>query len=271
MLALKFLLLNVILFIASFLEFSNLEECDYTDYWYFTGRASISYSNGNIIESAKHFKKAFAENVFAWGNDLDLALKIAVDMKDTLWANQLSIQLAKGGIPLEHFYSYQSDTWYPKFQRDYATYKRHYEETFNVDQKTAVLALIELDREYNEKFHRFRRGEIELTLTELVDDAEEVRDELTRIIKTFGFPSEKTMGYYYHEKKVARFPLVVLLIHIFQRGDLFLKPHLNKLVCKGYLRPPDQALLNGSQGYGESSGIEDEMIIKYNRIIESRK
>ena len=111
------------------------QKCTYEDYHYWTGRAQLDYNEKNYKEAAKHYRKAFETNLFPMGTDLANALKTAAQIKDTLWAEALAIQLAKGGITLSYFNPFKDMAWYPAFTREYDNYEEGYRLDFDIELK----------------------------------------------------------------------------------------------------------------------------------------
>ena len=100
------------------------------------------------------------------------------------------------------------------------------------------------------------------TLEEMIQGAEAIHFGFIELIKAYGFPSERRMGYYFQEGEVSDFPVLTILIHIYQRGNLLLNEHLPELVCDGALSKVEMAVLKDNRGFGNSTGIRDEMTIR---------
>lgn len=239
------------------------QDCNYEYYNYWSGRALIEYSEDKFLEANKNFKIAFSKADFSFGSDLAIALETALKAKDTIWARSLSIELAKGGIPIEFFDSFKKMSWYTQFESEFPIYQKNYKEEFDLELREKILELRFKDSLFNENYHKWRKDEIEMSLEELIKGAKMVTDGFKSIIKEHGFPCEQKMGYYFKEGRVQPFPISIILIHIYQRGELLYKDRLRNIVCDGKLKPNDQALLNRFKGFGDSTGVEQEMKIRY--------
>ena len=256
----------ITLFIFFTSIFSSIgQDCNYKYYNYWSSRALIDYSENKFLEANNHFKSAFTKADFAFGSDLAIALETALKTKDTIWAKSLSIELAKGGIPIEFFDSFKKMSWYTQFESEYPIYQNYYKEEFDLELRDKILELKFQDSLFNENYHKWRKGEIEMSLDELIKGAKMITDGFKSIIKEHSFPCEQKMGYYFKEGRVQPFPITIILIHIYQRGELLYRDRLGNIVCDGKLKPTDQALLNRFKGFGDNTGVEQEMKIRYNQ------
>lgn len=253
----------IFIFIIIFNSFG--QDCKYESYNYWAGRALLDYSENKFQEANKNLKIAFKKADFPFGTDLAIALKTALETKDTTWAKTISTELAKGGIPIEYFDSFKQYSWYTQFESDYPKNQDSYKEEFDLVLREKIIELRFQDSLFNENYHKWRRGEIEMSLDELIEGARKVTNGFKNIVKEHGFPCEQKMGYYFKEGKVQPFPITIILIHIYQRGELLYKNRLGNIVCDGKLKPTDQTLLNGFKGFGDSTGVEQEMKIRYSK------
>ena len=85
--------------------------------------------------------------------------------------------------------------------------------------------------------------EYESTLEEMIRREQEIPDGFIALIKTYGFPTEFMMGYYYTDGEVGSFPVPIIMIHFYQFGNLLLKDNLPHLVCDGALTKVEVASL----------------------------
>jgi len=256
--------ITLIIFFVGILGLKS-QDCKYQYYNYWIGKGMSEFHTNNFKEASISFKKALTKVNFPLGSDLEGALKTAVATKDTLWAETLSIKLAKGGIPLIYFKSLENMVWYDKFKEDYLDYHSIYADKFDLVLREKLLQLRFQDSLYNENYHKWRRNELEMTLDELTEGAENILSGFKILIKEHGFPCEQKMGYYYKENKIQDFPISILLIHIYQRGELLYKDRLGKIVCDGKLRVVEQVSLNSFKGFGNSTGVKQEMEIRYKK------
>ncbi|MCB0618115.1 MAG: hypothetical protein KDC41_05270 [Saprospiraceae bacterium] len=265
----KNLLLPITVIILSMMGLSG-QDCQYEKYFYWTSMAQIDFSEGDFEEARREFRIAFSTTEFPLGADLGVALETAIRTRDTTWAEELSIALAKGGIPLIYFDSLRNYPWYEHFAADFDQYDHFYETQYNLELRVRFMELVLADSLFNEDYHSWRKGEREMTLEELIAGAKGISTGLQVLIDAYGFPCEQKMGYLFKEGQVRPFPLVILLIHIYQRGELFYKDRLDRIICDGKLKPTDRAILNGARGFGDSSGVEQEMQIRYNKYRPKR-
>ena len=117
----------------------------------------------------------------------------------------------------------------------------------------------------NDKYHKWRTRDIELTLDELISDATEILEAFEDLIDTYGFPYEHKMGYNYVPKKntIEIFNVELIIVHIYQRGVRILEENLSEIICNGGIQPNYESILNGISGFGASEGIEQEMKARY--------
>jgi len=168
---------------------SVAQDCDYTEYYPLVELAHKNYSDKNYKEAEKNFKLAFAETEHPFGADLHLALALALKLKNSEWAEQIAIRLAKGGVPLRYFRYHKKYDWYNKFNSDFKTYSDYYKENYNQELRNNFLSLLNRDKEFNSKYHEWRTREIELTLDELINGASEIISNFNQMTDKYGFPN----------------------------------------------------------------------------------
>jgi hypothetical protein len=244
---------------------SYAQDCEYTEYYPLVELASKNYSDKNYRDAEKNLKLAFTKTEYPLGADLHLALSVAQKIKDEKWAEQISIRLAKGGVPLTYFRYLKKYNWYDKFNAAFKTYSDFYEENYNPELRDEVVNLIEKDKEFNSKYHDWRTRKIELTLDELIDGASQILSEFEEITDKYGFPNERLMGYNYVHRKnsVENYHTDALIIHIYQRGVLVFENEIHDIVCDGGLHPNYDETLKKIRGFGDSTGVEQEMKARY--------
>lgn len=225
----------------------------------------IKFVINKCQEAKRCFKLAFSKEDFPFGVDLAIALETALKTKDTIWARSLSVELAKGGIPIEFFDSCKKMPWYGQFESDYSLFQNNHKEKFDLALRRKILELKLQDSLFTDNYHKWRKGEFEMTLDELINGAKKITNGFKSIVKEYGFPSEQKMGYYCNEGQIQAFPITIILIHIYQRGELLYRDRLANIVCDGKLKPTDHTLLNGFKGFGDSTGVEQEMKVRYNK------
>ena len=75
------------------------QDCKYESYNYWSSMAVLDYSENKFQEANKNFKIAFKKSVFSFGTDLALALKTALETKDTTWAKTISVSYTHLTLP----------------------------------------------------------------------------------------------------------------------------------------------------------------------------
>ena len=246
---------------------SNAQQCGYKEYYPLSELARENYSVKDYKAAEQNIKLAFEKVEFPLGAELHLALSIAKKLNNSQWAQEISIQLAKGGVPLRYFRYLRKYDWFEKFKADFETYSNYYKENFKPELRDKLNALIIKDKAFNGKYHDWRTRKIELTLDDLIKGATEVTLDFNDITYEYGFPNEKLTGYNYVRRtdRIENFRSDVLIIHIYQRGTPPFKDQLNQIVCAGGLHPNYAKTLKGINGYGNSTGIEQEMKVRYTK------
>jgi len=258
------LLLIILLFTAK----SIAQDCEYTAYYPLVVLARKNYSDKKYKKAEKNLKLAFAKTEHPFGADLHFALAVALKRKNFKWAEQIAIQLAKGGVPLRYFRYHKKYDWYKKFNADFKTYSDYYKENYNQKLRDNFLSLLNRDEVFNSKFHDWRTHKIELTIDELIHGASEIVSDFNQITDKYGFPNEKLMGYHYVRRKnsIEHYNSAALIIHIYQRGVLIFENEIYKIVCDGGLHPNYEEILKTIRGYGNSTGVEQEMKVRYKKF-----
>ena len=258
---------KILLVLMAFSLLTNLsaQVCEYEEYNKFVGIAHENYNNKKYKEVAKTLKRAFSKTNFPLGKDLHLAMKTAKITKDSEWAEKVAIQIAKGGVPLQYFTRYRDFKWYENFKTDFKVYATYYDENFNAELQKKLIYLIKQDKDFNKKYHQWRTREIEMTLEELIEGASSVLKNFKALTDEYGIPSEQKMGYNYNRAKniVEYYTLDVLFIHSYQMGELVFKEDLQQIACRGILHQNYVEILKNSTGFGDSTGVEQEMKARY--------
>lgn len=241
------------------------QDCEYTEYYPLVELARKNYSDKNYEDAEKNLTIAFAKTEHPFGADLHFALAVAQKQKNNKWAEQIAIQLAKGGVPLHYFRYHRKYEWYNEFSANFKTYSDYYEKNYNQELRDNFLSLLNRDKEFNNKCHDWRTREIELTLDELINGAAEIISDFEQMTDKYGFPNEKLMGYHYVLRKnsIEHYNSEVLIIHIYQRGVLVFENEIDKIVCDGGLHPNYEQTLKKIRGFGNSTGVEQEMKARY--------
>ena len=246
----------------------SAQECEYAEYYRIVDSAKKDYSKQNFKEANQKFKLAFSKTDFPLGHDLSYALISAIKSKDDYWAGTIAENLAKGGIPLRYFGKYKKEKWYKKFSSEFVNHSTYYKDSLNPIFKDKFLSLLEKDREFNSKYHEWRTRKTELTLQELINGANEILKEFNTLTEKYGFPNERIIGYNYVRIKnaIEPFPIEALIVHIYQRGVLIFENEIPRIVCEGGLHPQWIETLKKIRGFGDSSGIEQEMKARYEQF-----
>jgi hypothetical protein len=245
------------------------QNCEYVEYYQLIEIANKDFLAKDFKNCEKNLKLAFSKVNFPLGQDLNLALNVAQLRNNAQWAEEISIQLAKGGVPLRYFEKLNSYKWYPNFKNNFETYSEYYSKNFNSELRDELILLIEKDKKLNEKHHSFRTGDIEMTLQELIDGSYEILNQFLKLLEKNGFPYEKNTGYKYHFKRnsVETFWISTMIIHILQRGvRLFDHQTIDEISCKSGYHIKSVKYYKETNGFGDSTGIEQEMLIRYNKF-----
>lgn len=244
---------------------SSGQNCQYAEYFRLTDLAKNDCKKENFKKSKRNFQLAFEKVEFPLGHDLSYALFTADKLKDDQWAGHIAKSLAKGGIPLRYFAKFKKKKWYKKFESEFQNFTEHFKKHFDVEMKNRFLMISQDDYEFNNQFHEWRERKIELTLQELIDGATKIISDFENFNDKYGFPNEQQMGYNYDRRKnsIEPYKVGVLMIHIYQRGTLIFKDDVHNLVCEGALHPNYEEALKGIRGFGNSTGIEQEMEARY--------
>jgi len=258
------LLILIAIFLNSIL---SAQECEYNEYYILVNSAQKDYSNKEYKKVRKNLKSAFSKVEFPLGQDLNLALLVAKKTKDSEWAEQISIQLAKGGVPLRYFTKVKDFKWYEKFKANFENYAKFYNENFDSELRDRLIILIKEDKDFNSKYHDWRTRKIEMTLQELIDGALEILYDFNLLTNKYGIPNERKMGYNYirRKNKVEYYTFEALMMHIYQRGEQVFINELHDIVCQGILHPNYEETLKGMTGFGNGTGVEQEMKARYEK------
>jgi hypothetical protein len=259
-------MLKILIFIL-ITNFLEAQTCKYEEYFALADMAAKSYKDENYKEAEKTLKLAFSKTNFPFGDELNLALLVARKTKDYVWAEEIAVQLAKGGVPLRYFGKFKEAKWYENFHSNFETYTKYYNENFNPELRDRMNLLIKKDKEFTSKLMEWHYGEIELTVEYTYEEASSILSELKAIVQEYGFPSEQVMGYNYDRRlnQVSYYKTNILLIHLNKYGELVYENEIPNLICDGILHPNMLQILNNSRGFGNSTGIEQEMTVRYEK------
>lgn len=254
------------IFIVLFLTLNiSGQNCEYVTYFQLTDLAKKDLKTEDFRSARINFQLAFEKSVFPLGHDLSFALFTADKLKDHQWAKQIAEKLAKGGVPLRYFAKFKKKKWYKKFESDFPKLIKHFKKEFDAEMRSSFLKILQADFDFNTQYHEWREGKIELTLQELIDGATNIKVSFEEFNDTYGFPNEEYLGYNYIRRKNAIEPYSIhaLMVHIYQRGTFLFKEDLEFLVCQGALHSDFVTTLKTIQGFGQSTGIEQEMKARY--------
>ncbi|MGA9237651.1 hypothetical protein [Robiginitalea sp.] len=254
----------IILFYTLFLP---VQECQYEAYFQITDLAKKQTASERFTEARANFQEAFSQIEFPLGHDLSVALYVADQTKDFEWASLLAKKLAMGGAPLRYFSKFKNRKWYNEFELKFEEYAKFYKTNFNHELRNRFMVLSRRDIEFTERYHSWREGKIEMTLEELIDGATEIVTEFIRLNEEYGFPDEQKMGYNYVRRKndIEPYDILAVVVHIYQRGVLILQDDIPNIVCSGGLHPGYEKTLKQVRGFGNSTGVEQEMQARYSK------
>jgi len=247
--------------------YASGQECEYVEYFRLTDLAKNDCKKENFKDSRRNFELAFEKVEFPLGHDLSYALFTANKLKDDQWAGHIAEWLAKGGIPLRYFAKFKKKKWYKKFESNFQNYAEHFKKHFDIEMRNSFMEISKEDTEFIDKYHEWRERKIELTLQELIDQETKILTDFMVFNENYGFPNEHKMGYNYVRRKnsIEPYPAAVLMVHIYQMGTLLFKDDIHHLVCQGALHLNFEAIIKRIQGFGDSTGIEQEMKARYKK------
>ncbi len=251
--------------------YTSGQECEYAEYFRLTDLAKKQCHSKNYKDAKQNFKLAFATTDFPLGHDLSFALISANETKDELWAGLIAEKLAKGGVPLRYFSKFKKKKWYKKFESEFQKYAEYYDENVEEEFRTVFLSLIKKDQDFAEQLMKLDNREIKLSFEQATETANAILAELKTLTDNYGFPSEENMGYNYVRRlnRVEYYKTGVLLIHIFKYGELIYEKEIPNIICDGNLHSNYQQILKQSRGFGNSTGIEQEMKIRFTKYSQT--
>lgn len=131
--------------------------------------------------------------------------------------------------------------------------------------QNSFLKILQDDYDFNNRYHEWRERKTEITLQELINGGKKIISDFKSFNSKYGFPYERQMGYYYVRRKnsIEPYKTGVLMTHIYQRGVLIYKNDIHNIVCAGGLHPHYDEILKRTRGFGDSTGIEQEMKARY--------
>jgi hypothetical protein len=253
-------------FILIFLFFSSKtfsQGCEGYEYQSFILSARKDFNAKKYKDAEKNIKIAFTKNILPKGKDLDLAMSIAIKTDNVDMVKDMAILLAKGGIPFKYFLKLKNFKWFDEFKSNFKSYNEYYLREYSSELRDRISNLIKEDYVFNLRYHGWIEKKNEMTLSDLTNQAMNIFNEFYCITEEFGFPSEEKTGFFYNsgKNKIEKYNIDALLIHIYQRGELFLFSELNNLVCLGLLDPNIKNVLENinKQFNGVNVGVKGEM------------
>jgi hypothetical protein len=260
---------SIFIFLIAFnFQTCAAQQCKYNEYYQLTDEAKKHYSSKKYKEASKYYKLAFSKIDFPLGHDLSFALFTANKAKDDFWAAEIAEKLAKGGVPMRYFIQFKKKKWYSKFESEFNNYTQYFNENFNITLRKELMLLLNKDIENTNKYHQWRNREIQINFRDLIDERKKILSDFEKKISKYGFPNEKLIGYNYIRKKniIEPFKFNVLMVHIYQFGVPLLKSAISTIACEGGLPPNYEKVLENIQGFGNSTGIEQEMKARYKKF-----
>lgn len=251
----------------------SAQECDYEEYYQILELARKEYSKQNYKEASNKFKLAFSKTDFPLGQDLSFALDVGSKTKDDIWIASIAEKLAKGGVPLRYFMNFKKKKWYIKFESDFPKYQDYYNQNFEPELKEKFYSLIDRDAKFTRKIMDWHYGTIEIKAENASEEANAILSELKLLTEKYGFPSEHNMGYNYVRRlnRIENYNILALMIHIYKYGERVYENEIQNLICNGALHPNNKQTLNQSQGFGNNTGIEQEMKVRQELYNKKRK
>jgi hypothetical protein len=242
------------------------QDCAYGMYKWDISEARTAYQQADYSRANQLFKKAFDAVPTPFDTDMAKAVESAHSMRNSEWLKELSVKLAQGGIPLSYFKRFSEYDWYEQFKASYPQYRKAFETRCNLELREEIFAVRELDSTFNVEYHRWRRGEIELTLEELIEGAKQILDRFNAMVEVHGFPGNYNMGYNLENGEVAPFPIEIVMVHLRQFGErLYTVDEFDQWLCHGVVPDYLPFHLDETKGWTDFAGIEKEMQLRYER------
>jgi hypothetical protein len=262
-----------LIFMLCMLVKLSAQECVYFEYNQMVESANKYYADKNYKQSQSNLKLAFSKTSFPLGKDLELSINVAEKLNDSDWIKELSITLAKGGVPVRYFQKFKKHAWFDRFISDFPKYEAHYYSNYNSNLRENFNKLIDRDAKFTEKLINWHYGKIKMTAEEAYQEAHEIYSEFMEMNKKNGLPSEQIMGYNYvrHLNKIQEYKTGILISNIYKRGELIFQDKIKDFVCNGFLHPNFENFIMISRGYGDSTGIKQEMNVRYNLYNQNKK
>ena len=241
------------------------QTCLYQNYYsQITNALTEKHTHDNWEKAHEIFKSAFTTVKTPYAKDLEEGLEVSLKLKDEKQTEFIVRKLLSGGIPIEYFNSYASilkSNWWKKIKTDYPKIRKTYHKEYDVALLTKLLALRTQDSLFNVEYHQFRKGEKQVDLKYLQENAKGIYEGFKHLVNSHGFPSEINTGYYYKNKSIQNLPLGVILIHIHQLGERMIEKEFTfeELVCEGHLTEYDYEYFKQTGSIGGGRGTEHEM------------
>ncbi len=246
------------------------QDCAYGKYDSLVNIARGNFKEKKSLDGIKHLKLAFETSNFPRGEDLTFALYKAREVKDDALALEVAKMLSKGGVPKRFFFQFKKEKWYTKFELAFESFSKFYRDNFNQNLREELLLLLAKDKNHNDRYHKWRTREIDISLDALIHDAQEVLTGFEKILIKYGFPSEELVGYNYIRRtnKVAKYNVDVLMIHLYQSGVRLFENSISDLICSGALPSGFKTTIDKIYGFSSCYGIENEMKARYKKFRE---
>ena len=228
--------------------------------------SSVYYYNEGDLDSALYFAKLSSEKIaFPVSSQMRYFLMLAKEKEDKEWLYFLSEKLIRGGAPLSYVKRHLDDNAFTELQVISEELVKEFNSRFNSNYRNRLKDIFKFDTEFNQKYHKWRRGEIELSKEEMINGAEQVYSKFMILNEEIGFPSESTLGYFIEDNKMISYH-TTLLFHIYQSGELVFHDELDSLYRIGLIDASLVQNLKMNRGFGDSSGIRNEMSLRYDRF-----
>ena len=197
-------------------------------------------------------------------SDIKLLLRLAKKKLDFELMRMIEQKLLIGGIELKEVEEIISPIHIQSNKNDLLELAKPCYHRIDTSMRKLLMIAKSKDSLYNSIYHEWRKGEINLTKDELINNALEVHNSFNLIINTIGFPSENKIGYYSMDGQIVTYH-ETLLIHTYQRGELPFVHKLDSLHRNGYIDINLYNNLKSIRGFGNSTGVKDELTIRYNK------
>lgn len=246
--------LNLIIVIIGFVGCTDTDQCKYPIY---KENLDIIKSENSEKAALKAIKDLISDHHII-GYEIKDVYQRALNIDDEMTLKLLYQYLKRKGVPRSYFYKLWDYEWCSVDESSYGI--------AGLEIRSQIIALEKMDNQFNEEYHAWRKGEIEMSKEQLIDKAGKIISKFKEIVDEYGFPSEEKIGYNFKRGDYHDTPIGILLIHIYQRGDRLYFDQLDSLRCTEDISNSLYSTLQTIKGFGNHEGYKAEMDLRYNKF-----